>query len=198
MMWGMSMAVNNPKRQGFTLIESVVSIVIIGTALITLTSFLYPQILDSARSHYEVRASALANSLMMEVLARGYDHNSDSDGGIIRCGEGGTSCTTTLGPDGINEIEDGVRKPENFNDVDDYIGCWFTNEPSKSLCTDGTVGNLTDILGANISAEYPNYVADINVEKATIDGSSEFKKVTVSVTASNYGSYTFVAHRGNY
>ena len=200
------MAVNRYtiKAAGFTLIESIVAIVIIGIAMVTLTSFLFPQIQDSARSHYEVRASALANSLMTEILARGYDHYSDPDGGITRCGENDAngdlvSCSTSLGPDaGSNELDGTERKPENFNDVDDYIGCWYTNEASKSNCTESEVGSLTDILGENISDEYPNFVANVVVVEDSIDGSSQFKKVTVEIVAGNYGAYDFVAHRGNY
>lgn len=195
------MAVNRytKKATGFTLIESIIAIVILGVAMVSLTTFLFPQIQDSARSHYEVRASALANSLMTEVLARGYDHYSDPDGGIVRCGENGVSCSGSLGPDiGTNELDGTVRKPQNFNDVDDYIGCWYTNEASKSHCTESEVGNLTDILGENISDEYPNFVANVAVARDTIGGSTQFKKVTVEIVAGNYGSYTFVAHRGNY
>jgi len=186
------------RKKGFTLIESVVAIVIIGIAMISLTSFLFPQIQDSARPHYEVRASALAFSLMTEILARGYDHNSDPDGGIVRCGENGTTCTTALGPDDSSEMSGGVRYPANFNDVDDYVGCWYTNDSSQSECTNIEAGNLTDILGGDISNEYANFVANVSVVKATVDGSSEFKKITVAITAGRYGPYSFVAYRGNF
>ncbi|UGA54525.1 type IV pilus modification PilV family protein [Vibrio sp. VB16] len=202
------MAVNRFSRKsaGFTLIESIVAIVIIGIAMVTMTSFLFPQIQDSARSHYEVRASALANSLTTEILARGYDHNSDPDGGFIRCGENDSNgalvlCSTTLGPDaGTTEFDASgtVRKPENFNDVDDYIGCWYTNEASKANCTESEVGSLSDVLGNSILAEYPNFAANVTVDKVSVGGSSQFKKVRVEIVAGSYGSYDFVAHRGNY
>ncbi|MFC1234806.1 prepilin-type N-terminal cleavage/methylation domain-containing protein [Vibrio sp. F74] len=192
------------KSAGFTLIESIVAIVIIGIAMVSLTSFLFPQIEDSARSHYEVRASALANSLTTEILARGYDHNSDPDGGLIRCGENDSNgvlvlCSTTLGPDaGTDEFDGTTRQPENFNDVDDYIGCWYTNEASKAHCTESKVGSLSDVLGNSISNEYPNFAANVTVEKDTIGGSSQFKKVRVEIVTGSYGSYDFIAHRGNY
>jgi MSHA pilin protein MshD len=135
---------------------------------------------------------------MTEILSRGYAHNSDPDGGLVRCGENGTTCTVPLGPDGISEINAGQRSPENFNDVDDYIGCWYTNTYSQSNCTETAVGSLTDVLGANISNEYSNFAANVTVVEETIDGTSEFKKISVSIVAGKYGSYTFHAHRGNY
>lgn len=189
------------KARGFTLVESIIAIVIFGFAMVTLTTLLFPQIEDSARPHYEVRATALAHSLMTEVLARGYDNNSDPDGGMERCGEGSRTCSTTLGPDAANgEVNNTTkqRSPENFNDVDDYIGCWFTNEASKSYCEEAEVGKLTDILGADISRQYPNFAVNISVERAAIDGANIFKKVTLKVTAGRYGSYTFSGLRGNY
>lgn len=188
------------KNSGFTLIETVISIVIIAIAMISMTSFLFPQIQDSARPHYEVRATALANSLMTEIIARGYDHNSDPDGGMVRCGEEGTSCTSTFGPDDSSEIDSvsGTRYPANFNDVDDYLGCWYTNEASKADCIESQAGNLTDILGADISTKYPNFAANIKVEGASVGGANQFKKISVTITAGRYGDYTFSAFRGNY
>lgn len=183
--------------RGFTLIESVVAIIIMAIAMITLTSFLFPQVEESARPHYEVRAAALANSLLTEILARGYDQNSDFDGGMERCGEGSRVCSASLGPDGIDEIDNGVRKPQNFNDVDDYLGCWTTNSASDTYCSN-KVGNLDDIFGNNISNEYPNFAANIEVSYATIAGSAQFKKIDVTITAGRYGDYIFSAHRGNY
>lgn len=183
--------------RGFTLIESIIAIILMGLAMTSLITFLFPQVQDSARPHYEVRAAALANSFLTVILARGYDENSDIDGGIERCGEGTRVCSTTFGPDGIDEIENSVRKPQNFNDVDDYIGCWTTNSASEAYCNN-RVGNLNDIFGNSISDEYANFAANVEVTSDSIDGNSEFKKVTVTVTAGQFGDYRFSAHRGNF
>ena len=179
--------------KGFSLIEMIVAIVIMAVAMISLTSFLFPQVQDSARPHYEVRAAALGQSLLTEVLARGYDENSDSDGGIRRCGELSSSCTaqSDFGPDS------GETTPDSFNDVDDYIGCWATNSASEAYCSDVT-GNLNDIFGNNISSEYPNFAANVNVVYDSIAGNTQFKKVSVTITAGRYGEYSFSAVRGNY
>ncbi len=75
------------RQQGFTLIESIVAMVIIAIAMVTLISFLYPQIERSATPHYQTRAAHLGQSLLSQILARGFDHNSDFDGGKKRCGK---------------------------------------------------------------------------------------------------------------
>jgi len=187
------MLANRLYRQiGFTLIESIVAIVVMGIAMVTLTSLLFPQFQQSARPQYEVRAAALGNSLLTEVMARRYDENSDPDGEVVRCGEG-TACTlqSAFGPD------DSESDPASFDDVDDYIGCWTTNTASNSYCSTVT-GNLDDVFGDAISSEYPNFAADIDVVSATIAGNNQFKKVTVTITAGSYGEYQFSAYRGNY
>ncbi|WCE30009.1 type II secretion system protein [Vibrio sp. SCSIO 43137] len=180
------------RQKGFTLIESIVAIVVMGVAMVTLTSLLFPQFQDSAKPQYEVRAAALANSLLTEVMARRYDENSNPDGEVVRCGEG-DPCTlqSAFGPDGTES------DPASFDDVDDYIGCWTTNTASNAYCST-VAGNLDDVFGDAISSEYPNFAADIDVVSATIAGNSQFKKVTVTVTAGSYGEYQFSAYRGNY
>ncbi|GEM80953.1 type II secretion system protein [Vibrio superstes] len=195
------------KQTGFTLIESIIAIVILGIALITLTSFLFPQIAQSAKPFYEVRASALANSLMTEILSRNFDENSDHNGGFYRCGEdeyldtdgNSISCTSTgnFGPDN-------GEPPELFNDVDDYIGCWYTTTQSEDYC--GNVsksGNLNDIFGNDISSDYLGFAAIVDVvyDNDSRLGAADtdlFKKITVTIVASQYGDFKFVAHRGNY
>ncbi len=201
------------RAAGYTLVEIIVGMVVLAGALTSLGIFLFPQIENSARSHYEVRATALAHSLMTEIMARGYDHNSDADGGMSRCGEtGSTACSTTLGPDSGSSDYDtsGNLVPADFNDVDDYIGCWYTNSASRPFCESATqVGSLNDIFGKDISASYRNFVAIVAVEVVTIPigqttGASpvtqnaDFKQVSVTVTAGSYGSYTFTAYRGNF
>ncbi|PMM08479.1 MSHA biogenesis protein MshD [Vibrio breoganii] len=191
------------KNAGFTLIESIIAIVILGIALITLTSFLFPQIAQSAKPFYEVRASALANSLMTEILSRNFDENSDHNGNFYRCGEDeyvdtdGTAITCTpqgsFGPDN-NE------PPQLFNDVDDYIGCWYTTEAPQSDCS---TGRLSDIFGQDISGDYLGFTANIDVvydndSRLGASDSDLFKRITVTITASQYGDFKFVAHRGNY
>lgn len=203
--------------KGFTLVESIIAIVILGLAMITLTSFLYPQIAQSAKPYYEVRASALAKSLMTEILSRNFDENSDHDGGEFRCGEDDylddqgdvIACTPSndFGPD-VNPPAP-PEPPSMFNDVDDYIGCWYTTDESQASCRVTEAGNLNDIFGNNISDDYLGFRAEVSVSydydsrlgvPSQDSGSPRelFKVVTVVITASQYGDFTFVAHRGNY
>ncbi|MCK6262269.1 prepilin-type N-terminal cleavage/methylation domain-containing protein [Vibrio sp. ZSDE26] len=197
--------------KGFTLIESVVAIVIMGFAMVTLTSFLYPQIERSAASQYQTRAVTLGQSMLSQILARGFDHWSDFDGGSVRCGEAAlvtnpsnptNSCTVTdaFGRD-ILETD-----PESFNDVDDYIGCWKGTNASSCAGSpeDYPEYDLMDILGNDSSDQYKNFT--VLVTTRYVDSSSfeevsaitTMKKITLLIQAGKWGDYTFIGYRGNY
>lgn len=103
------------KGRGFTLIESIIVMVILAFAMITISNFLVPQIARSANPHYQVRAAALGQSVMSIILARGFDENSDFNGGDIRCGE-----TALSGAACSSELKNEETEIISYNDVDDY------------------------------------------------------------------------------
>lgn len=191
------------KVSGFTLVESIISIVVMGFAMLSLITFLFPQVEDSARPHYEVRASALAQSLMTEVISKGFDENSDPDGGVVRCGENSTTCTAEA--DFGSAIDSEGDNPGLYDDVDDYKGCWITNSASSAYCSSLSESpkNLSDIFGTSIADDYPNFAADISVvydndSDLNLGNSNIVKRITIVITAGRYGSFSFSAYRGNY
>ncbi|WP_372121272.1 prepilin-type N-terminal cleavage/methylation domain-containing protein [Vibrio sp. 10N.261.46.E11] len=172
------------KQRGFTLIESVIVIVVMGLAMMTIINFLAPQISRSGDPHYQTRSAALGQSVMSIILARGFDQNSDFDGGELRCGEGasGTNCTAEaiFGPE---ETDIAL-----YNDVDDYDGCW---EPGAANgCQD-----LNLLLGENGATTYSNYRLDIDVTYQTVD---RLKRINLRITALNQPPIVLDAYRGNY
>ncbi|NOH20840.1 prepilin-type N-terminal cleavage/methylation domain-containing protein [Vibrio cyclitrophicus] len=66
--------------KGFTLIESVIVIVLLGFAALTLSSFLAPQSAQSSDANYYNRASALGGSVMSRLLAQSYNDIDAFDG----------------------------------------------------------------------------------------------------------------------
>ena len=187
---------------GFTLIESIMAMILIGFAMVTLTSFLYPQVERSATPHYQMRASHLQQSIMSRILSRAFDEQSDEQGGQYRCGENdlqGQPTTCTLPANLGKDSNEGV---DSFNDVDDYIGCWWTD--SVSDCGSTTVaGRLSDLLDMSSASEYAHFTVFINVQYVDSSGNAssiitDLKRINVTVDAGNYGSYPLVAFRGNY
>lgn len=192
------------KQRGMTLIESVIAIVLLAIAMVSLTSFLFPNIKDSASPHYQTRAIALGQGFMSQILARNFDHNSDPDGGLIRCGEGAEnsiqdSCTEY---DSLGAEESDV---ESYNDVDDYIACWYTSQATKDACpANKDQRSLVDVFGDSIDTDFLNFRVEVNVfYDADMDGTddeeiSELKRIEMTIFAGQYGRYPLVAYRGNY
>ncbi|CAH0534469.1 hypothetical protein VST7929_02402 [Vibrio stylophorae] len=196
-----------PKKQrGFTLIESIVAIVVLGFALMIMTGMLFPQWQQSAQPHYQARASALAETLLNEILARQYDQNSDPDGGIVRCDQSPSlefptppTCSSTLGPD-VGEARFALT------DVDDYIGCWA--DSARECNGSPWRGRLSDILGESIADDYNQFVVDVSViydsnfdaraDNPTIKANRLFKRVELEVKTQHWGEYQYAAYKGNY
>lgn len=191
------------KSSGMTLIEMIIAIVLMGIAMVAFTSFLVPQIRDSAIPHYQTRAAALGQGFMSQILARGFDENSDFDGGTVRCGENGVSCTDVnkLGAD--TKLDGSLEtKPIDFNDIDDYIGCWSAST-TASQCDGSPRGNISDVLGADSTEQYKNFRLEVSVayddltDKAP-DEITDYKKVTLRIFAGNTQPLTLTAIKGNY
>ncbi len=179
------------RNSGFTLVESVMAMVLIAFAMVTLITFLYPQVERSASPHYQTRAANLGQSLMTQILARGFDEKSDFDGGEYRCGEPkpnyeSNPCSSTLGRDS------GESTPAQFNDVDDYIGCWYGENSSDC---DVTGYKLADIFGEDMASKYKNFTVEIDV---SYSHNHSMKKVELIIKTGRHGEFEFVGYRGNY
>ncbi|WP_440877795.1 type IV pilus modification PilV family protein [Vibrio natriegens] len=200
------------KVRGMTLIEMIIAIVLMGIAMVVFTSFLVPQVRDSANPHYQTRASALAQSFMSQILARGFDQWSDFDGGLIRCGEPKDNphpdnplnlCSSSLGIDTLYGEE--LSNPGSFNDVDDYMGCWYT-EGTESSCAEKYSGKhyqLKNVLGNAMQSDYKNFRVEIDVNYVTENGSAstdvtDYKRITMTIYAGRVQPLILSAIRGNY
>ncbi|MEZ9907372.1 prepilin-type N-terminal cleavage/methylation domain-containing protein [Vibrio sp. 10N.261.51.A3] len=193
------------RSRGFTLIESIVVIIVLGIAMVTITSFLTPQVASSAEPQYQNRSVALGQSLMNQILARGFDHNSDFNGGVMRCGDFGySSCTAPdkLGVDFDVDTGEQENTPATFNDVDDYIGCWYT-DATESACVSSIKYPLANILDENIEGSYANFRVEVSVlYDQNMDGINDnaigtMKRVELQIFGGN-NRYSVIAYKGNY
>ncbi|PSU32771.1 type IV pilus modification PilV family protein [Photobacterium lutimaris] len=181
---------NSLRQQGgFTLIEGIITIVILGIAMVTLTSFLFPQVERSATPYYQARAAAIGNAFLNEILSRKFDEHSDPFGdSVVRCGETHEGTTYTCSEPDENGVWPIDKASEYFdyvvpgsslpagkglvvaiaNDVDDFHGCWG----DLSLCYDryshnqfpwrGAIENLTGESVAETNT-YKNMTVTVNV-----------------------------------
>ena len=87
-------------NSGFTLIESIIVIVLLGFAMHAFSTFLAPQSALSGQVNYSNRASALGQSIMTDLLAR--DYGSVSSGTPIDLGSSYTNFNVNLTVDDNN------------------------------------------------------------------------------------------------
>ena len=197
------------RQSGFNLIEMVIGIVTFAVALTVITAVIAPQINRSVDPIYQVRATELAQSMFNEILGKYYDHNSDANGGRIRCdedlngdgddldtSEGERSCTEVLGP------ETGETRA-TFNDVDDYNGYEETETITNSIGQDLVLSN-GDKLYANfkvaVSVSYDddqNAVANED-ESPAHPTTGNVKWILVTVTMPNDEEVSFSSYKHNY
>lgn len=200
-------------ESGFTLVEGVITIVLLGIAMVTLVSFLFPQVERSAEPHYQARSAAMADAIFNEILARHYDQQSDPYGNsVYRCDEKNADdqpnpCTVAAlwGPDTESEATDS----QFANDVDDFIGCWgnqtqcpnvYVFDPNKRQpprLTDqrGELTALMPMLSPAEAVDYTHIHAVVNVEPVA---TRAMKKITLTIVSGRYGTYHYTAYRGNY
>ena len=167
--------------KGFTLIELVVGMLVIGIAIVMLTSMLFPQADRAAKTLQRVRSAELAHSLMNEIWGKRYDQNTNANGGVPACGSPtGKNCTlaTELGRDKISGV---VESRNNFNDVDDYNGL---NETVTMLNSTQTYVDA-----------YPNYRLSVSVVYGSV---ANTKLVTINVTTPDSEVIIYNMVRSNY
>ncbi len=179
-------------NRGFTLIELIIAIVLIGITVAGISTSLFPQSRQSAEIILASRAAELGHAVMDEIISRQFDHNSGALGGLPVCisssgpqGGDGEACTTPdkLGP------EDTETERSNFNDVDDF---------------NGLSGNVSDVLGEDLSDIYVNYRVNISVYYDTdLNGipdsvSGDRKRIDVVVIDPQDNQYEFAVYRGNF
>ncbi|MFA0414353.1 prepilin-type N-terminal cleavage/methylation domain-containing protein [Vibrio renipiscarius] len=181
--------------RGFTLIESIIVMVVMAFVMLTMTHFLVPQISQSADPHYQSRVKSLSQSLMTQILARSFDQQNAVVGGGVRCtldGNAGSPICSGLSGAEFPLGPDKEEVPATFNDVDDFIGCW-ASAPNKNCDND-----LYALISSGEDSAYHNFQADIDVTYHLSTSKQMIKKVTLIVKASNQAPIELIAYKGNY
>ena len=191
------------KQTGLTIVEMVITIVILGISLSILTATIKGGLNQSADTMIQVRAVALGSSYLDEILSKRYDENVKSSG-VPPCFSqaGPDACTVeaSFGPEGAE-----VGNRDQFDDVDDYHGL---------AEGEGEVDPLQDSEG-NTRSGYENYHIDITVrylevavgefEQAlsgtfpSMDTLTDGKVITIAVSYLGLEqAYYFTAYKANY
>lgn len=161
---------------GVTLIELVISIVVISIALVAVLNSFSFSVSQSADPLWRNKSLKLAQLYLDEILARSYDESTPV-GGLPPVAS--PSCAG-LGPEG-------GETRATYDDVDDYNG--IDDAPPVSL------------IGA-IDSSYGNYRVQVSVgcdgSSVAASGNSHAKKIIVQVTPPGEGPISFAVYKGNF
>lgn len=188
------------KQGGFTLVETIVGIVLLGISFAIISSLILPATQQTADILHQVRAAELAQSLLNEIQNKAFDERSDKTGGRVRCGESGVTCTDDdkLGPENGagGRDNDGEDERKKYDDVDDYHNLSYAassiiDSQDQAIDYTGyslavTIGNDSDYNGVTIA------------QGDTDDNIYTAKLITVKVTTPIGGVLTFSTYRANF
>ena len=169
-------------ESGFSLVETILTIVIISISLVVLVSAWGQSAKHSGDPFWHAKAAYLGQAYIEEILTKRFDENTPV-GGQPACTN--STCSVTLG---VDKLADGITDETRdlFDDVDDYDG--LNETPSENA------------LGV-IRPEYNNYQVIVNVSYAGAELGrpvKTIKRINVSVIPPGESTQLFVVYRGNY
>lgn len=167
--------VNRRHNFGFTLVELVVAISLIGIALLGVTYSLQFSVKYSADPLWQSKTLSLAKAYSEEILAQQFDEKSP----IRPC----SSCTVenSFGPEN-EKRSDGINQ---FDDVDDYHGL---REVTRNVLGEPRLG-------------YDNYQVSIQVSYAGNElglKAQQAKRINLEITPPGQKPQHFVFYRSNH
>ncbi len=188
-------------QNGLSLIEMIVTIVVLAIALVGITFMINVGLSRNADTMIQVQAVALAEAYLDEIMGKRFDENTRPSG-IPPCRASAPpprQCTAegSFGPDG-------GETRSRYDDVDDYHGL---DEG------DGQVNPIQDQLG-NTRSGYDNFRVQIDVRYINVgagqeeenlgvnnelDDELDAKLITVAVSYRNLSEpFYFSAYKGNF
>lgn len=173
------------RQRGFTLIEIIIFIVVVGAGLAGILSVMNTVVASSADPLVRKQALAIAESLLEEILLKAYCDPStvNTSGTII------TSPPTCVFPDSAAAASRAV-----YDKVSDYNGY-------------ATAGGVVDVNGApsaglgsyNIASVAVDCVGSVGAAAAVACTNTTYRRVVVSVVGPGaQGAISLVGFRGNY
>lgn len=184
-------------NNGFTLIETVVGIVVLAISFSVITTLIFPIVEQSADQLHQVKAAELGQSLLNEIQNKAFDENSDKVGGVIRCGDAAPApaCTTNdkLG-------EDTGENRATYDDVDDYDG--LNVDPLNDYIENSQRQSLGDLyLGYGLNVTVCNdgdYDGNCSEKIFGNTDTSRAKLITVTITTPTGFAIKFSTYRANF
>lgn len=176
------------RHLGFSLIENVIAICLMGLLMISFSSLLAPQAVQTADTLTQQRCSQIATLLLQEMYSRPFDEqNIDS---VERCDEDSCSALDSFGQgqdEGEQVDESGILIRDDF---DDYA-------------TNGSFEPITSF-GLGFAGPYQDFEVRVDVEYvddswlAVTSGVTPTKHAIITLRKGAITETQFDAYRSNY
>lgn len=185
------------KQVGFTLIETIVGIVLLSIVFSIFTTLIYPLSKQSAEQVHQIRAAELGQSMINEILGKAFDENSDMSGGLVRCGD-------DINKDGEIKAADGEQacslvmaneelgQRELYDDVDDYHGLTVIE---SSLGDSDSLENI--YTGFQVNVDVIND-SDYDGDSDGDDNNFTAKLITITITTPQQFDFVFSVYKANF
>lgn len=164
-------------NKGFSLVETVIAIVIISVAITGILIVFYNNAVKGTKPVLEIKAIELGQALMDEILFKRFDEDTPVEGGSIPLGV-------------VNIGTEGETLRQQFDDVDDYNG--YVDGTGGEPLKDSQGVALTGFTGfsrsVTVTFERPgNGVLPVN----------NYKKITITITTPTGESFAFKGTKTN-
>lgn len=172
-----------PARQcqtGFTLIETIIVIVLVGAMMAGMTTLFMNNVGNSHRPYLRQKALSVANAFMDEIQRKRWNEATPLGGGCVNTG---ASCPA--GPAVVAVGTDGDGR-DNFDDIDDYHGL------NQSPPQDSSATNMPDYSGYTVSVSVVQPAASWNGVPA-----ADVRLITVNVTSPSNETIAISSYRVN-
>jgi MSHA pilin protein MshD len=167
---------------GFTLIETIIVIVLVGAMMAGMTALFVQNVGKSHRPYLRQRTVAVANSFLDEILHKRWNENTPLGGGCVNTGTG--TCPTGPVPAAIGN--DGETRA-SFDDIDDYHGL------AQSPPQDSSGNDMPGYAGFSVSVNVSQPGASWNGISA-----ADVRLIEVAVTSSSNETISLSAYRVNH
>lgn len=193
------------KQSGITLVELIVTIVVLGVALVSVSGILQGGASVSSDITLQVRATALAQAYLDEILGKRYDERTRANGvPPCRSVASGRQCTAqaSFGFDYGTPVETGENSRSRLDDVDDYDGMDEGDGQTLPLQdAEGATRTGYDNFRVRVAVRYINLGGDEGSLQISNEYGDEDDAKLITVTVSFRGDSTgwdFSAYKSNF
>ena len=172
------------RRTGFTMVELVLTMVVISIAALGVMSSLAFAVTHQSDGLWQAKSVALARTYFEEIMAKRFDE-ATPNGGVPPCSVSTTACSSAA------SFSDAGEDRAGFDDVDDYDGL----VESPPVAPDGSPRPDYTNYQVAIAVRYPD---SAEVTLLGLDRPDDIKVVDVAVTTPGGQRLDFRMLRGNY